>query len=159
MRDAENEGSPKMIIELASPNDMSEIKQVLLDCRLPHEDITKAHLDHFFILRNDDRLNGVVGLEIYGSWALLRSLAVTQSNRSKGFATALTKQAEAYARSKKVDAIYLLTLTAEGFFAKQGYQKTDRHLAPAVLQQTTEFKNLCPASAVCMVKPLGATEH
>jgi amino-acid N-acetyltransferase len=145
-----------MKIELANPNDESRVKQVLLDCGLPNEDIILDHLDHFLILRDDDGLAGVVGLEIFGKCALLRSLAVTQSNRDKGFGTQLTKQAEVYARSKKVSALYLLTLTAEGFFAKQGYQKTDRNLVPTVLQQTTEFKNLCPASAVCMVKSLGA---
>jgi amino-acid N-acetyltransferase len=143
-----------MKIEFANPNDASEIKQVLLDCGLPNDDITLAHLDYFFILRDGNTLAGVVGLEIFGKCGLLRSLAVTQSNRAKGFATQLTKQAEAYARSNKVDALYLLTLTAEGFFSKQGYQKTDRNSVPAVLQQTTEFKNLCPASAVCMVKSL-----
>jgi amino-acid N-acetyltransferase len=144
-----------MKIELANPNDESSVKQVLSDCELPNEDITLDHLDHFLILRDNDRITGVVGLEIFGKCALLRSLAVTQSNRAKGFATQLTKQAEAYARSKKVGALYLLTLTAEGFFAKQGYQKTDPKSVPTVLQQTTEFKNICPTSAVCMVKSLG----
>ncbi len=46
-----------------------------------------TNLDHFLILRVDDRLAGVVGLEIFGKFALLRSLAVTHSNRAKGVAT------------------------------------------------------------------------
>jgi amino-acid N-acetyltransferase len=143
-------------IEFTHARDSSRVKQVLMDCGLPSEDITPDHLDHFLILRNDDRLAGVVGLEIFGRYALLRSLAVTRSNRAKGFAIQLTKQAEIYARSKKVGTLYLLTLTAEGFFSKQGYQKTDRDSVPTVLQRTTEFKNLCPANAVCMVKALEA---
>jgi amino-acid N-acetyltransferase len=79
-----------MKIELANPNDESRVKQVLLDCGLPNEDITPDHLDHFLILGDDDRLAGVVGLEIFGKCALLRSLAVTHSNRPKGFATSAT---------------------------------------------------------------------
>ena len=145
-----------MQIEFAHPSGMSGLKQVLLDCGLPGEDITPDHLDHFLILRDAERIAGVVGLEIFGKFALLRSLAIAPSKRNKGFATQLTKRAEAYARSKRVGTLYLLTLTAQGFFSKQGYQKTDRNLVPTVLQQTAEFKNLCPASAVCMVKSLEA---
>ena len=123
-----------------------------MNCGLPSEDITSTHLDHFLILRCDDRLSGVVGLELFERFALLRSLAVTPSNRLKGFATQLIKKAEAYGRSKNIDGLYLLTLTAETFFTKLGFQKTDRNRVPYVIQQTTEFKNLCPASAVCMFK-------
>ena len=145
-----------MIIEWASPNDVSEIKRVLLDCGLPNEDITSAHLNHFMILRDDDRLAGVVGLELFERCALLRSLAVNPSNRSKGFATQLIKRAEAYARARNIGELYLLTLTAETFFTQHGFQKTDRNRVPIDIQQTTEFNTLCPASAVCMVKSLEA---
>ena len=50
-----------MKIELARPGNVSEIKQMLLDCGLPHENISIAHLDHYLIMRDDDRLFGVVG--------------------------------------------------------------------------------------------------
>jgi len=61
---------------------------------------------------------------------------------------------EEYARSKKIDTLYLLTLTAENFFSARGYHKTDRKSAPPALQETTEFKSLCPQTAVCMKKHL-----
>ena len=63
---------------------------------------------------------------------------------------------EDYAKSMEMDSLYLLTLTAEGFFKKCGYRPIARDSAPAEIQETTEFRNLCPASAVCMVRHLSA---
>ena len=99
-------------------------------------------------------LTGVVGLELKNNNALLRSLAVIEPQRSKGLAKQLLREIEKYARSKQVDTLYLLTLTAEGFFAKQGYRRTDRRSAPPAIQETAEFNSLCPETAVCMKKHL-----
>jgi amino-acid N-acetyltransferase len=96
----------------------------------------------------------VVGVELKGNAGLLRSLAVAEAYRRKGLATQLVNKIEAYARSKKVDTLYLLTLTAEFFFSARGYLKTDRKSAPPEIQETTEFKSLCPQTAVCMKKHL-----
>jgi amino-acid N-acetyltransferase len=85
---------------------------------------------------------------------LLRSLAVAKAYRRQGLATQLVNKIEEYARSQKVATLYLLTLTAENFFSGRGYKKIDRKAAPAALQETTEFKSLCPQTAVCMKKRL-----
>jgi amino-acid N-acetyltransferase len=108
------------------------------------------------VLKDDasSTLTGVVGLELKNNNALLRSLAVIEPQRGKGLATQLVREIEKYARSQQVDTLYLLTLTAERFFAKRGYRKTDRKSAPAAIQETVEFSSLCPATAVCMKKHL-----
>jgi amino-acid N-acetyltransferase len=46
----------------------------------------------------------------------------------------------------------------EGFFARRGYHKVGRDAVPAAIKETVEFQSLCPASAVCMVKHLGAAQ-
>ncbi len=69
-------------------------------------------------------------------------------------ASHLAERAEECAASLKIEALYLLTITAEGFFAKRGYHRVERDSAPSSVRETAEFKNLCPASAVCMVKYL-----
>ena len=97
---------------------------------------------------------GVVGLEILGHSALLRSLAVEADYRNRKIASSLVGKLEDYAKTLQVDTLYLLTMTAEGFFTKLGYRRTDRNSAPAGIQETTEFRNLCPVSAVCMVKQI-----
>jgi len=132
----------------------SEIKQLLAGCDLLQADITPAMLEHFLLGRDGARLVAVVGLEIKDHSALLRSLAVDEAYRNRKIATALVGKIEDYARSLKVDRLYLLTLTAEAFFKKCGYRTAERDSAPAGIQGTAEFKSLCPASAACLVKHL-----
>ncbi len=131
------------------------IKQLLAGCDLHHEDITTALFQHFLLGWDGPGLVAVVGLEIKNQDALLRSLAVAAAYRNRGIATNLVGRIEDYAKSLKLDTLYLLTMTAESFFKKCGYRIAARDSAPADLQGTTEFKGLCPASAVCMVKHLG----
>ena len=136
------------------PRDEAQVKRLLAACELPYEDITPSHLQHFLTLRDGTRLAGVIGLELLGNSALLRSLAVPTQYRGRGIGSQLTRKAEEYGRSRGVEALYLLTTTAEGFFAKQGYGRIDRSTVPAAVQETAEFRSLCPATAVCMVKHL-----
>jgi amino-acid N-acetyltransferase len=121
---------------------------------LPHEDLTESHLEHFFCAGEASAPVGIVGLELHGDCALLRSLAVSESVRATGIGSALVSHAEAYARSRGARAIYLLTTTAEDFFTRLGYARADRSAAPAAIQSTREFTDLCPASSAFMVKQL-----
>lgn len=145
-----------MKISFASAEDEKKIKAVLTASGLQHQDISPSHLQHFLVLKDgpNSTLTGVVGLELKNNNALLRSLAVIEPERSKGLATQLVREIEKYAKSQQVDTLYLLTLTAERFFAKQGYRKTDRKSAPPDIQETAEFNSLCPETAVCMKKQL-----
>jgi amino-acid N-acetyltransferase len=70
---------------------------------------------------------------------------------------ALVAQAERFAHSQGVSRVYLLTTTAEKFFDRLGYRKTDRESAPAPIRQTKEFSGLCPSSSAFMVKALPAS--
>jgi amino-acid N-acetyltransferase len=144
----------RMKLEQAKPEYESQIKKLLAECDLPHEDIRSSQLQHFWVACENTRLAGVVGLEILGNHALLRSLAVTPHARSKGLGKQLTVKAEQHARSFQVGTLYLLTLTAAEFFIKLGYQIMKREDAPATLQNTTEFQGICPVSAKCMTKSL-----
>jgi len=130
------------------------VKGLLAACQLPYADLTLSHLAHFMAAWDGSQMAGVVGLELLGDVALLRSLAVPAEYRGRGIGSQLTRKAEAYARSHGVEVLYLLTTTAEGFFARRGYSVVGRDTAPPALQETTEFRSLCPDSAVCMVKHL-----
>jgi amino-acid N-acetyltransferase len=121
---------------------------------LPVSDITDEHLEHFFFVGSDGSPSGLVGLEIYGSDALLRSLVVAETARTQGVGAALVQHAEDYAVSHHVDAIYLLTTTAEPFFEHRGYRRIDRSEAPQTIQSTAEFASICPASSAFMIKRL-----
>jgi amino-acid N-acetyltransferase len=121
---------------------------------LPAADLTEAHLRHFFFTGTDGAPSALVGLEIYGEEALLRSLVVGAAARSQGLGSALVQHAEEYAAAHRVRALYLLTTTAESYFAHRGYQRLDRALAPPSIQSTGEFASLCPASSAFMIKRL-----
>jgi amino-acid N-acetyltransferase len=110
--------------------------------------------EHFFGCGEQELPQGVVGLEIYGTDALLRSLAVDPVARGRGCARALVAQAEQYAQQRGVRRLYLLTTSAADFFARLGYKRLERDGAPAAIRTTSEFAALCPASSVFMVKEL-----
>jgi amino-acid N-acetyltransferase len=138
----------------AGPRDETAIKQFLEANGLLHQDIQTADLKHFLTARDSSDMIGLVGLEIQGNCALLRSLAVNKDNRHKGLATLLVDKIENYARSLKICTLYLLTMTAEDFFKKCDFRGAARETAPAGIQNTAEFRGLCPASAVFMTKRL-----
>jgi len=134
----------------------SQVKHLLAEAELPASDLTSKRLETFFGCGPMEALTGVVGLEIYGKVALLRSLAVSRKSRGKGYGKALVSQAEGYAQSQGVTEIYLLTTTAGEFFEQLGYRRVDREGAPGAIGQTQEFSALCPSNSAFMVKALPA---
>lgn len=143
-----------MQITPPTAQDETGIKTLLHACELPSDDISTMHLAHFFIIKDDGNIVGSVGLEVCGRFGLLRSLAIGKPLRGKGLGTQLVHQIEDYAISRQVRHLYLLTTTADRFFARAGYQVIPRESAPTPVQETTEFQSICPDSAVCMYKNL-----
>ena len=90
-------------------------------------------------------------MELYGPAALLRSLAVTATRRGEGLGRRLTLAALALARRQGVDRVYLLTETAEGFFARFGFEPVERAAVDPAVKRSVEFTSACPASAVAMM--------
>jgi amino-acid N-acetyltransferase len=124
-------------------------------CDLPSDDLTDDHMRHFLYAGLRDVPSGVVGVELCGKHALLRSLAVRENERGRGLGIRLVQRAERYARARGTKTIYLLTTTAERFFARRGYASASRDDAPEGIRNTREFAHLCPASSVFMCKQLG----
>jgi protein-tyrosine-phosphatase/N-acetylglutamate synthase-like GNAT family acetyltransferase len=128
--------------------------QLLQTAQLPTEDLTAAHCDSFFFSGPASQPTGLVGLEIYGDVALLRSLVVAPGRRGSGEGGALLEHAENQARARGVRTLYLLTTTAAPFFAKHGYAPAARDRAPAAICATREFSGICPASSAFLCKQL-----
>ena len=121
---------------------------------LPTSDITDQHLKWFFYAGAADAPTGMVGLEVYGTVGLLRSLVVSADTRTLGLGTALLAHVEEYASAHGMHSLYLLTMTAEAFFLRRGYHRIDRTMAPATIRSTREFAGLCPSSSAFMFKRL-----
>jgi amino-acid N-acetyltransferase len=133
--------------------------RLLAAAQLPTSDLSEQHCEHFFFCGPASAPVGLVGLELFGDVALLRSLAVAAAARSAGTGSALVRHAEDHARASGVRVLYLLTTTAEPFFARHGYARAPRDTAPEAIRATREFAGLCPASSALMFKPLQAVER
>ena len=136
-------------------NHRQSIVSLLSTEKLPVDDLP-AVLDDFIVATLNDEVIGVAGLEVYGDYGLLRSLAVSPALRGQGIANKLLQQIEALAGTKGLKAIYLLTETAPEYFDRKNYTKITRADIPAQVQQSSEFSYACPQSAIVMKKTLSA---
>ena len=133
---------------------LSAAVALLRSASLPTSDLTAEHCEHFFFSGPADDPAGMVGLELYGNVALLRSLVVAPDRRGTGEGSALLEHAERHAHANGVRALYLLTTTAERFFARHGYRHAPRDSAPGAIRATREFSGLCPATSAFMMREL-----
>ena len=126
------------------------ILHLLKENNLPISDLDEAKLAHFIVAQKENDVAGCVGLEIYGTDALLRSLSVKPSLHNKGLGSQLHEKIVEYARSMGVKNLHLLTTTAEKFFLKKGFIVNAREKAPVTIQNTKEFKEICGSTSVYM---------
>lgn len=134
------------------------VRALLRDAGLPESDLREEHMGAFFVSRaGDEGIVACVGLEHFGGTALLRSLAVRADARGHGLGDQALQTMEAFAASKGVNRLCILTTTAEPFFEARGFARCDRTALPAAVQASSEFRSLCPASAVCMFKQISPT--
>lgn len=148
-------GTKRWCIGPLGPERLPELSRLLSDAGLPAEDLDEAKLEHFLVAEDGEgRFGGAVGLELADDAALLRSLVVDPGRRGEGLGGLLVAAIENAARSAGVSTMYLLTDTAAGFFPGLGYRETERDAAPHGIRETSEFRELCPDSAVCFAKRL-----
>jgi len=140
---------PDPVLRPAEPRDRPAIEALLAACGLPLGGFA-SHLEHFVVASGARGLVGVAGLELHGRAALLRSVAVAPGARGRGLGGALCRTALARAAALGAHELYLLTLGAEAFFARLGFERIVRGSVPEAIAASEEFASLCPASAVCM---------
>jgi len=139
----------------AHPGDKSHIRRLLSECELPTLYIHK-HLKSFMVAKAGKKIVGVVGVEVYGRMGLFRSLCVDEAYRGRGIAKTLNKKLLAYARTRKIERLYLFTFYAEKFASELGFRKIDKKRIPKSLRSTWQFrKSRCYPSVICMMKRIG----
>lgn len=67
---------------------------------------------------------------------------------------AIVSRLLAQCRSREVEAVALLTTTAEDYFAKEGFMRVARNDVPHLLLASSQFQGVCPGSATVMLKVL-----
>jgi amino-acid N-acetyltransferase len=130
------------------------VEPLLRAADLPTDDLDALDFAHFVAIGDPAQPDGVVGIELHGEAALLRSLVVAPVKRGTGDGRALVAAIEQHARAHGVRRMYLLTTTAAPFFARLGYRDTPRPGAPDAIRATREFSSLCPSTAAFMSRDL-----
>jgi len=133
----------------ASDSDLSDIVKLLQNNDLPITDITNSDIQ-LFVGTYNNVLVGVIGIEIYSSTGLLRSLAVDDSFKKLNIGTTLINRLFNNSKLRNIKDVYLLTETAEKYFEKFNFQSIDRSNVPDIIMETQEFKEICPVSATVM---------
>ena len=138
-------------IRAARASDLPGIERLLTTSHLPLAGVADS-LSGFVIAESEGTIVGTAALEICCDNALLRSVAVADEWRSRGLGRALVSRVIADAEARGLQALYLLTTTAEHYFPSFGFQQITRDRVPADVQGTEEFRSACPASAVVMCR-------
>ncbi len=144
-------------VQVYSRPDKAQVVALLTANQLPTADVSELDFEHFLGCGTRDHPSGVVGLELFTPDALLRSLVVDEHARGSGCGKVLVDAIEQYAQRLRLRNLYLLTETAERFFSQLDYRRIERESVPESIQQCREFSELCPDSAVVMVKRLNSS--
>lgn len=140
-------------IARGSASDVPAVRALLRHCDLPTDGLPQC-AETLVVARAAGDCVGSAALEVYGDDVLLRSVAVDAAVRGRGVGRALTKAALKFARDLGARNVYLLTETAETFFAGLGFRRIGRVDVPALVRSSDEFTMLCPQSAAVMTFPL-----
>lgn len=141
-------------IRAARPDDIGRVEEALRDSDLPLNGLRDQFGDGYAVAEVNGELIGVEGIEVYGTDGLLRSAAVVSAWRGKGVGDALTRDRIDWARRRGLKSLYLLTMTAGDYWPRFGFQRAERNAAPQAMQQSPEFTDACPSTALFMALPL-----
>lgn len=141
-----------ILITQPTLGDFDKILSLLVCCNLPVSDLTQKDISRFLIATDRNDLVGTIAYESYGEYVLLRSLAVSQSYRHRGIARMLTSEMDALCKTIGFKKAFILTTTAYEFAKAQGFDVVDRADVPSEIRGSKQFSQLCPCSAICMVK-------
>jgi amino-acid N-acetyltransferase len=141
------DGAPTCV-RSATDGDLPAIEKALLAADLPVEGVAAA-LPHFVVVDEGAGPIALAGLEWHGEYALLRSVVVDPAARGRGLARLMVAQLLERTAACKA-GVFLLTTTADRYFASLGFAVIDRASAPAAIQSSAEFASICPADATVM---------
>jgi arsenite methyltransferase len=134
----------------AEAGDRAAVESLLRDLGLPIAGVPDD-LRNFVVATHEGDVIGVTGLELADSnGVLLRSVGVKPAHRKNGVARRLVALAIEDARSMNIRSVYLLTPSAEKYFARWGFVQSARSEIPAALAATSEFQGACSESTTLM---------
>lgn len=140
-----------MKIREATNRDLGAVESLLSANNLPLDGV-KENFSSFIVAEDEGAIAGAIGLEQFGSIALLRSAVVSPEYRGTGVGSRLVEQLLERAERDGIEELFLLTTTAENYFPRFGFARTARSAVPPAMKASAEFQGACPASAVVMTR-------
>jgi amino-acid N-acetyltransferase len=140
-----------MELRRATEGDLLSVEKLLRENDLPTEGVAE-NLAQFLVADEEGMIVGAIGLEKFGSAALLRSAVVSDERRGKGIGQRLVEELLERSRQSGVESLYLLTTTAEGYFVRFGFAPTTRSAVPDSVKASPEFQGACPDTATVMLR-------
>jgi amino-acid N-acetyltransferase len=144
-----------MQIRNARNGDLAAVEDLLSASDLPLDGV-RENFSNFIVAEDDGEIAGAIGLEEFGSFALLRSAVVSPGHRGSGVGRQLVEQLLENAEETGIEEVYLLTTTAEQYFPRFGFTRTTRSAVPNSVKASVEFQGACPDTAVVMTRRIGA---
>ncbi len=139
----------------AGSGDWPAVESLLLGNKLPTEG-ARENLATYLLAISNGEIVGCAGAEVYGTVALLRSVAVASGLHKKGIGRLLVERMIQEARARDIASLHLLTVTAPEYFAVYGFKRGKIEEAPVALKASAEFQGACPACAAFMSLQLRA---
>jgi N-acetylglutamate synthase-like GNAT family acetyltransferase/protein-tyrosine-phosphatase len=139
----------------ASGGDLDAIKRLLVGALLPSRDVGEGR-QRFIVATEAGRLIGCAGLQVAGQDGLVRSMAVHWTRRNAGLGSKLHERLLFEALLAGVKTLYVVTTTAEDFFAGHGFKKVAASAVPLELQASEEFTAFVPGGSSVMSRPVSA---
>src|SRR3954463_2205808 len=101
----------EVTIRAAKPNELPAIVELLKATGLPDQGLAE-HIGNVLVAEDGQEIVGSAGLEVYGAFALLRSVSVRPTMQGYGLGQRLIRGALELARKQGVEQVFLLTETA-----------------------------------------------
>ena len=137
----------------ASGGDLDAIKRLLVGSLLPSRDVGESS-QRFIVASEAGRLIGCAGLQVAGQDGLVRSMAVHWTRRNAGLGSRLHERLLFEALLAGVKRLWVVTTTAEDFFAGHGFRKVAAGDVPLELQASDEFTAFVPGGSTVMSRPV-----
>jgi len=146
-----------MQVDRSRDDDLTAISGLLRAADLPLDGAAEAFATGL-VARDGGTVVGAAAIEPYGTSGLLRSVVVAPGRRGTGIGNRLVDAIEGVARELGIRELYLLTDSAEPWFARHGYAALERDAVPESVRTSVEFTTACSETAVAMKRRLGSSD-
>lgn len=137
-------------IRPARASDLAAVSELIHAAGLPVDGVEASFADGYAVAEDHGTVIGVAGVETHGRYGLLRSLVVDPGWRGRRLGVGLVNNRLDWAKLRELEAVYLLTETASGYFKQFLFQPVERDSVPDEIKVSGEYSSLCSQSAEVM---------